>query len=366
MTSEPTTPAYCHNGQHHPIPSDYTTKPVILRPTIHPQHPALISPSSPFLFFLPSTPHTENQCPEAPPLTTPSNSAPSAPSPSSTHFHPNWGGTLILNIGLIDQSIPLASTIAGAVCLSLEPDPATARQALRTGACDFVVNTLDEALRAMKNQVRQAKPLSVGLQGNQSQILNEILERGVAPQLVTNLTDPTALPNPGRQRPQPHRSRHPPNLHHRTEPLDRPRLPPTHPRSPQILRPPGRRNPPPERHPPPHLASRRPPPVPPRNPTPPHPLANPIRGRTAPQKALKTKTHANRQTSPDKPRSGPKSHLSKILRKTRGEGVYSATAIKRPQSALVPAVRLSRHRQHLIHPKLPLQRRHTLSQHIIR
>jgi Urocanase Rossmann-like domain len=109
------------------------------------------------------------------------------------HLHPNWGGKLILNIGLTDQAIPLASTIAGAVCLSLEQDPATARQALRTGACDFVVNTLDEALRAMKNQVRQHKPLSVGLQGNQSQILNEILERGVAPQLVTNLTDPEPL-----------------------------------------------------------------------------------------------------------------------------------------------------------------------------
>jgi hypothetical protein len=106
------------------------------------------------------------------------------------HLHPNWGGKLILNIGLTDQSIPLASTIAGAVCLSLEPDPATARNALRTGACDFVVNSLDEALRAMKNEVRQAKPLSVGLQGNQSQILNEILKRGVAPQLVTNLTHP--------------------------------------------------------------------------------------------------------------------------------------------------------------------------------
>ena len=108
------------------------------------------------------------------------------------HLRPTWAGSLILNIGLSDQSIPLASTIVGAVCLSLEQDPATARQALRTGACDFVVNTLDEALRAMKNEVRQHKPLSVGLQGNQSQILKEILERGVAPQLVTNLTDPAA------------------------------------------------------------------------------------------------------------------------------------------------------------------------------
>ena len=105
------------------------------------------------------------------------------------HLRPTWAGSLILNIGLTDQAIPLASTIAGAVCLSLEQDPATARQSLRSGACDFVVNTLDEAVRAMKNEVRQAKPLSVGLQGNQSHILSEILERGVAPQLITNLTN---------------------------------------------------------------------------------------------------------------------------------------------------------------------------------
>jgi Urocanase Rossmann-like domain len=109
------------------------------------------------------------------------------------HLRQSWGGQLILNIGLTDQAIPLASNIVGAVCLSIEENPTAARAALRTGACDFVVNTLDEALRAMKNEVRQHKPLSVGLQGNQSQILREILERGLAPKLVTNLTDPETL-----------------------------------------------------------------------------------------------------------------------------------------------------------------------------
>lgn len=113
------------------------------------------------------------------------------------HLRPDWRGSLILNLGLDPQrtAVALASNIAGAVCLSLEQDPATARQALRSGACDFVVNTLDEALRAMKNEIRQHRPLSVGLQGNQSEILDEILERGVAPQLVTGLSDPAALQN---------------------------------------------------------------------------------------------------------------------------------------------------------------------------
>jgi urocanate hydratase len=102
------------------------------------------------------------------------------------HLRPDWRGALILNLGLDPQgtAVALASNIAGAVCLSLEQDPAIARQALRSGACDFVVNTLDEALRAMKNEVRQHRPLSVGLQGNQSEILDEIFERGVAPQFV--------------------------------------------------------------------------------------------------------------------------------------------------------------------------------------
>jgi urocanate hydratase len=107
------------------------------------------------------------------------------------HLRPDWGGALILACGLnpAGAALALASNVAGAVCLSLEEDPAVARQALRSGACDFVVNTLDEALRAMKNEVRKHLPLSVGLQGNTRQLLTELLDRGVAPQLFTNLTE---------------------------------------------------------------------------------------------------------------------------------------------------------------------------------
>jgi urocanate hydratase len=40
----------------------------------------------------------------------------------------------------------------------------------------------------MKNEIRKHLPLSVGLQGNPAQILQELLERGVSPQLFTDLT----------------------------------------------------------------------------------------------------------------------------------------------------------------------------------
>lgn len=78
----------------------------------------------------------------------------------------------------------LASSVAGAVCLTIEPNALVLRAALRQGACDFAVNTLDESLRAMKNEIRKRKPLSVGLEGDPGRMLAEVLERGVAPQLL--------------------------------------------------------------------------------------------------------------------------------------------------------------------------------------
>jgi urocanate hydratase len=101
----------------------------------------------------------------------------------------DWGGALIIACGLGQQgeSLALSSNIAGAVCLSIEENPVALKDALRIGSCDFIVNTLDEALRAMKNEVRKHLPLSVGLQGNLAQILDELLERGVSPQLFTDL-----------------------------------------------------------------------------------------------------------------------------------------------------------------------------------
>jgi len=106
------------------------------------------------------------------------------------HLQPNWGGSLILNIGLDAKgtAISLAANIAGAVCLTLEPDPASLREAQRIGSCDFIVNTLDEALRAIKNEIRQHKPISIGLAGDPATLMAEIEERGLAPQLFTEAT----------------------------------------------------------------------------------------------------------------------------------------------------------------------------------
>ncbi len=57
------------------------------------------------------------------------------------------------------------------------------KAAMRAGALDFVVNTLDEALRALKNQVRLRRPVGVGLVADVDATLAEMVERGVQPDL---------------------------------------------------------------------------------------------------------------------------------------------------------------------------------------
>ncbi len=106
-----------------------------------------------------------------------------------------WGGSLTLSLGLdpAGAALSIAANIAGAVSLAIDDNPTHLREVVRIGACDFVVNTLDEAIRAMKNEVRKHAPLSVALEADPFLVLKEILERGLSPQLFS-----TFLPSSGR------------------------------------------------------------------------------------------------------------------------------------------------------------------------
>jgi urocanate hydratase len=55
---------------------------------------------------------------------------------------------------------------------------------MRRGELDFVVNTLDEALRTLKNQIRQGRPLGVALLDDVAAALAEMVERGVLPEIM--------------------------------------------------------------------------------------------------------------------------------------------------------------------------------------
>ncbi len=93
----------------------------------------------------------------------------------------DWSGALVLACGPYAEIVPTAVSIANGTTLWLTDAAADAKVAMRRGAVDFVVNSLDEALRTLKNQIRQGRPLGVALTGEVAAVLAEMVERGVLP-----------------------------------------------------------------------------------------------------------------------------------------------------------------------------------------
>jgi urocanate hydratase len=105
-------------------------------------------------------------------------------------FGGNFAGKLIVSGGMggMGGAQPLAATMAGASFLGIDVDPERIKKRLKTGYCDFMVNTLDEALRILKNSVRKKEAVSVGLIGNCADIIPELANRGVLPDILTDQT----------------------------------------------------------------------------------------------------------------------------------------------------------------------------------
>src|SRR5436853_1195176 len=106
------------------------------------------------------------------------------------HFGGDLAGKLIISGGMggMGGAQPLAATMAGAAFLGIDVDPERIKKRLKTGYCDFMVTTLDEALRILKNAVRKKENVSVGLVGNCADIVPELAERGVVPDILTDQT----------------------------------------------------------------------------------------------------------------------------------------------------------------------------------
>jgi len=102
-----------------------------------------------------------------------------------TRDTPHLGGRLFYADALVVATHPavVAANIAGAATLSISADAGAARQAMRDGIVDFVVNSLDEALRILKNELRKRETVSVCVTAAPAAIEAEIHERGVAPDL---------------------------------------------------------------------------------------------------------------------------------------------------------------------------------------
>jgi urocanate hydratase len=106
------------------------------------------------------------------------------------HFGGGLAGKLIVSGGMggMGGAQPLAGTMTGASFLGIDVDPERIKKRLRSGYCDFMVNSLDEALRILKNAIRKKENISVGLVGNCAEIIPELAERGVVPDILTDQT----------------------------------------------------------------------------------------------------------------------------------------------------------------------------------
>src|SRR5947199_1035048 len=106
------------------------------------------------------------------------------------HFGGDLSGKLLLSGGLggMGGAQPLAATLNGAVFLGIEVDPARIERRVRTGYCDRMARTLDEALDICAEARAQKRAVSVGLAGNCAELLPEIVRRGVKIDAVTDQT----------------------------------------------------------------------------------------------------------------------------------------------------------------------------------
>lgn len=82
------------------------------------------------------------------------------------------------------RALVVAANVAGAATLVATADRTAQKQALRDGIVDFPVNSLEEALRILKNQLRKRETVAVCIALEPAAVESEMNERGVAPDLL--------------------------------------------------------------------------------------------------------------------------------------------------------------------------------------
>ncbi len=105
---------------------------------------------------------------------------------SNSQALPGLGGQLLYAGDLRPQCTALlvAANIAGAASLTATADGPASKQAVRDGVVDFLVNSLDEALRILKNEVRKHETVAVCVSSSLQVVEQQMLERGVQPDLL--------------------------------------------------------------------------------------------------------------------------------------------------------------------------------------
>jgi urocanate hydratase len=106
------------------------------------------------------------------------------------HFGGTLAGKLIVSGGMggMGGAQPLAATMNGARFLGIDVDPARIEKRLKSGYCDEIAHSLDDALGLLEEAGKKKKAISVGLVGNCADVLPELVRRDVVPDILTDQT----------------------------------------------------------------------------------------------------------------------------------------------------------------------------------
>jgi urocanate hydratase len=106
------------------------------------------------------------------------------------YFDGDFKGKFVLTAGLggMGGAQPLAATMNGAAFLAVEVDKKRIEKRLETGYVDEISENLDEALEKVLKAKKEGKALSVGLVGNAGEIHQQILQKNIIPDIVTDQT----------------------------------------------------------------------------------------------------------------------------------------------------------------------------------
>ena len=109
---------------------------------------------------------------------------------ANKHFNGSLKGKFVLSAGLggMGGAQPLAITMNEGICIIAEVDRKRAERRIKTGYLEFLVDSLDEALKLMEEAKEKRIPRSIGVVMNAVDLYTELLKRGIIPDVVTDQT----------------------------------------------------------------------------------------------------------------------------------------------------------------------------------
>jgi urocanate hydratase len=106
------------------------------------------------------------------------------------HFEGTLAKTITVTAGLggMGGAQPLAVSLNGGVSINIEVDRTRIQRRLDTRYLDVMTESLDDAIRMALEAKQEKKAVSIGLLGSAPEVLNEMLQRGFIPDVLTDQT----------------------------------------------------------------------------------------------------------------------------------------------------------------------------------